>query len=88
MVVQLLRHQFTVQQFHQMATSGILSENDQVELIRGEMIDISPIGIRHAGCVTRLVNLLIQLLGKNIILSPQNRVVLDETSEPQPDIVL
>lgn len=88
MVVQLLRHQFTVQQFHQMATSGILSENDQVELIRGEMIDISPIGIRHAGCVTRLVNLLIQLLGKNIILSPQNPVVLDETSEPQPDIVL
>ena len=33
MVVQLLRHQFTVQQFHQMATSGILSENDRVELV-------------------------------------------------------
>ncbi|MFN7656731.1 MAG: Uma2 family endonuclease, partial [Dolichospermum sp.] len=48
----------------------------------------SPIGRRHAGCVNRLVNLLIQLLGKRIILAPQNPVELNETSEPQPDIAL
>ena len=88
MVLQLVRHQFTVKQFHQMAESGILSENDRLELIRGEMIDMSPIGRRHAGCVNRLVNLLIQLLGKQIVLAPQNPVELDETSEPQPDIAL
>ncbi|MFM7370226.1 MAG: Uma2 family endonuclease, partial [Sphaerospermopsis kisseleviana] len=88
MVVQLLRHQFTVKQFHKMAESGILSENDRVELIRGEMIDMSPIGTRHSGCVNRLVNLLIQLLGKKIVLSAQNPVELDEISEPQPDIAL
>ena len=50
MVLQLVRHQFTVKQFHQMAESGILSENERVELIRGEMIDMSPIGTRHSGC--------------------------------------
>jgi Uma2 family endonuclease len=88
MVVQLLRHQFTVKQFHKMAESGILSENDRVELIRGEMIDMSPIGTRHAGCVNRLVNLLIQLLGKKIVLAAQNPVELNEISEPQPDIAL
>jgi len=88
MVLQLVRYQFTVKQFHQMAESGILSENDRLELIRGEMIDMSPIGRRHAGCVNRLVNLLIQLLGKQIVLAPQNPVELDETSEPQPDIAL
>lgn len=88
MVLQIVRHQFTVKQFHQMAESGILSENERVELIRGEMIDMSPIGRRHAGCVNRLVNLLIQLLGKRIILAPQNPVELNETSEPQPDIAL
>lgn len=88
MVLQLVRYQFTVKQFHQMAESGILSENDRVELIRGEMIDMSPIGRRHAGCVNRLVNFLIQLLGKQIVLAPQNPVELDETSEPQPDIAL
>ena len=85
MVLQIVRHQFTVKQFHQMAESGILSENERVELIRGEMIDMSPIGRRHAGCVNRLVNLLIQLLGKRIILAPQNPVELNETSEPQPE---
>ncbi|MBD2443560.1 Uma2 family endonuclease [Dolichospermum sp. FACHB-1091] len=88
MILQIVRHQFTVKQFHQMAESGILSENERVELIRGEMIDMSPIGRRHAGCVNRLVNLLIQLLGKRIILAPQNPVELNETSEPQPDIAL
>ena len=88
MVLQLVRHQFTVKQFHQMAEAGILSENERVELIRGEMIDMSPIGRRHAGCVNRLVNFLIQLLGKQIVLAPQNPVELDETSEPQPDIAL
>ncbi|MGM3309104.1 Uma2 family endonuclease [Anabaena sp. WFMT] len=56
--------------------------------MRGEMIDISPIGTKHAGCVNRLVNLLVQLLGKQIVFAPQNSIELDDTSEPQPDIAL
>ena len=88
MVLQLVRHQFTVKQFHQMAESGILSENDRLELIRGEMIDMSPIGTRHAGCVLFLSNLLILLLGGRALINVQNPLALDETSEPQPDITL
>jgi len=88
MVLQLLRHQFTVKQFHQMAESGILSENERLELIRGEMIDMSPIGTRHSGCVLFLSNLLILLLGGRALINVQNPVELDETSEPQPDIAL
>ncbi|TAE58307.1 MAG: Uma2 family endonuclease [Nostocales cyanobacterium] len=88
MVLQLLRHQFTVNQFHKMAESGILSENDRVELIRGEMIDMSPIGTRHSGCVLFLTNSLPLLLGKLALVSVRNPVELDEISEPQPDIAL
>ncbi|MFM7408828.1 MAG: Uma2 family endonuclease [Cuspidothrix sp.] len=88
MVLQFVRHQFTVKQFHQMAESGILSENDRVELIRGEMIDMSPIGRRHAGCVLFLSNFLILLLGGRALINVQNPLELDETSEPQPDIAL
>ena len=88
MVLQLVRHQFTVKQFHQMAEAGILSENERVELIRGEMIDMSPIGTRHSGCVLFLSNLLILLLGGRALINVQNPVELDETSEPQPDIAL
>ena len=88
MVLQLVRHQFTVKQFHQIAESGILSENERVELIRGEMIDMSPIGTRHSGCVLFLSNLLILLLGGRALINVQNPVELDETSEPKPDIAL
>jgi len=88
MVLQLVRHQFTVKQFHQMAETGILSENERIELIRGEMIDMSPIGTRHAGCVLFLTHLLGLLLGERALINVQNPMELDETSQPQPDIAL
>lgn len=88
MSVQLLRRKFTVQQYHQMCESGILTEDDRVELIRGEIIEMSPIGTKHAACVNRLVNLLVQLLGKSAIIAPQNPVLLNNKSEPQPDVAL
>lgn len=68
-----------------MVDSGILKEDDRVELIRGEIIEIFAIGTKHAACVNRLVNLLIHLLGNRIILAPQNPIVLSDNSEPQPD---
>ncbi|MEH2299918.1 MAG: Uma2 family endonuclease [Nostoc sp.] len=88
MSVQLLRRKFTVEQYHKMVESGILKEDDRVELIRGEIIEMSPIGTKHAACVNRLVNLLVQLLGKRVILAAQNPVVLNNNSEPQPDVAL
>jgi Uma2 family endonuclease len=88
MSVQLLRRKFTVQQYHQMCESGILTEDERVELIRGEIIEMSPIGTKHAACVNRLVNLLVQLLGKSAIIAPQNPVLLNNKSEPQPDVAL
>jgi len=88
MTVQLLRRKFTVQQYHKMVESGILTENDRVELIRGEIIEMSPIGTKNAACVNRLVNLLVQLLGKLVIVAAQNPVALNDNSEPQPDVAL
>jgi Uma2 family endonuclease len=41
-----------------MAEAGILKEDDRVELIRGEIIKMSPIGTKHAAYVRRLNNLL------------------------------
>ncbi|BAY15788.1 hypothetical protein NIES21_16070 [Anabaenopsis circularis NIES-21] len=88
MTVQLLRHKFTVQQYHKMVESGILTENDRVELIRGEIVEMSPIGTKHAGCVNRLINLLVQLLGNRVIVAAQNPVELNDNSQPQPDVAL
>ncbi|RCJ38768.1 hypothetical protein A6770_12755 [Nostoc minutum NIES-26] len=88
MTVQLLRRKFTVEQYHKMVESGILKEDDRVELIRGEIIEMSPIGTKHAACVNRLVNLLVVLLGKRVIVAAQNPVALNNNSEPQPDVAL
>lgn len=88
MSVPLLRRLFTVKEYHKMVEAGVFSPDDQVELIQGEIIKMSPIGKRHAATVNRLVRLFTQLLGEDIILSPQNPIELNNNSEPQPDIAL
>ncbi|HEY9709172.1 MAG TPA: Uma2 family endonuclease [Oculatellaceae cyanobacterium] len=88
MSVQLLRRKFTVEQYHRMVESGILCENDRVELIRGEIVEMSPIGRRHAACVKRLNRLFYRKLEDRVLIGVQDPVELDDTSEPQPDIVL
>lgn len=71
-----------------MVEAGILREDDRLELLRGEIIQMSPIGSRHAATVNRLVRVFSQKLGDRIILAAQNPVELDDYSEPQPDIAL
>jgi hypothetical protein len=48
MSVQLLRRKFTAQESHKMLEFGILTENDRVELLRGEIVEMTPIGRRHS----------------------------------------
>ncbi|AFY54948.1 hypothetical protein Riv7116_2435 [Rivularia sp. PCC 7116] len=88
MTVQLLRRKFTVEQFHKMAAVGILNEDDRVELIRGEIIEMAAIGTKHACCVRRLDKVLHRKLGDEVIISVQNPIGLDDSSQPQPDVAL
>ena len=88
MPVELLRWRFTVKQYHQMAEAGILTEDERVELIRGEIVEMTPIGRRHAACVDRLNEMFILRLAQATIVRVQNPVELDDNSEPQPDLVL
>ncbi|MDF5738233.1 MULTISPECIES: Uma2 family endonuclease [unclassified Nostoc] len=88
MSVQLLRRKFTVEQYHKMVDSGILTEDDRVELIRGEIIEMSPIGTKHAACVKRLNKLLSQKLWDRVLIAIQDPVELNDNSEPQPDVAL
>lgn len=71
-----------------MLDAGILSEDDRVELLEGEVIAMSPIGSRHAACVNRLNALLSAHVGSAAVVSVQNLIVLDDYSEPQPDLAL
>lgn len=88
MTIQLLRKKFTVEQYHQMMDSGILTEGDRVELLQGEIIEMSPIGRQHAACVDRLTELFVGELSAKAIVRVQNPIQLSDRSEPQPDFAI
>jgi Uma2 family endonuclease len=81
-------HRFTVAEYHRMAEAGILGEDSRVELIRGQVVDMAPIGAPHLGMVNRLTRLLPGVLAGRGIISVQNPVRLDDGSEPEPDVAV
>ncbi|NET28262.1 Uma2 family endonuclease [Okeania sp. SIO1I7] len=88
MAVELLRQLFTVDQYYKMQDAGVLTGNERVELIRGEIIKMSPMGIRHPACVKCLAELFILRLAQTVTVGIQDPVRLNNTSEPQPDVSL
>lgn len=88
MSVQLAKRLFTVDEYYRMAEAGILGEDDRVELIHGEIIEMSPIGSPHIACVNRLTRVLSKMPDEMGILSVQNPISIDEFSEPEPDIAI
>ena len=84
-----LRHLFDVDDYYRMAEAGILSREDRVELIEGEIVDMAPIGSAHAGTVNRLARLAAKAMAEgSVLVSMQNPLRLDAHSEPQPDLML
>jgi Uma2 family endonuclease len=81
-------HRFTVAEYHRMAEAGILGEDSRVELIRGQIVDMAPIGAPYLGMVNRLTRLLPGVLAGRGMLSVHNPVRLDDGSEPEPDVVV
>lgn len=84
----MTRHRLTVHDYHRMAASGILGRDDRVELIAGEVLDMSPIGSLHAALVRALARWFADSAGPRAIVAVQDPVHLDDSSEPQPDIAL
>src|ERR1700749_4554668 len=82
------RHRLTVNDYHRRGEAGILGEDDRVELLEGQLVDMSPIGPRHALVIDKLNRLLLTTLDERAWLRVQNPIVLDNASEPQPDIAL
>ena len=81
-------HRWSVNEYHQMAQAGLLNETDRVELIEGELIDMAPIGSKHAFRVDSIARALQLAAGKMLLVRVQNPVFLGEHSEPQPDIAV
>lgn len=86
--VALRRRLFTADEYQRMGQVGILSENDRVELIEGEVITKMTIGPRHNACVNRTAKAMMSAVGDAAIVQVQGSFRLNLYSEPEPDLVL
>ncbi|WP_117238450.1 Uma2 family endonuclease [Thermus sediminis] len=84
----MTRHRISLEEFHRMVEAGIFPEDLRLELVEGDLVEMSPIGKRHAAKVNRLLALFAPLLHRReALLSPQNPLVVGN-SELYPDLAL
>lgn len=81
-------HRLTIDQFHRMIAADVFSDQDRVELIGGELRDMTPIGPAHGGGVDYLTMLLEPLVAGKAIVRIQGALVLDEDTELYPDVMV
>jgi Uma2 family endonuclease len=82
------RHRFNVREYYRMAEAGVLGSDARVELLNGEITDMSPIGSAHAGMVKRFIRLFSKFAKERYAIAAQDPLRLDDHSEPQPDFML
>jgi Uma2 family endonuclease len=86
--VTLRRYRFTVDQYHRMAEAELFHPDCRVELVDGDIFEMSPIGSWHAGVVNVLTHRFVSGLDDRAVVHVQNPAQLDAYSEPQPDVML
>lgn len=78
----------TVDEYYEMAQTGLIAPDARVELIEGEVVRMAPIGDRHGAAVEELDELLHQAVAGRARVRCQMPVRLDDYSEPEPDFVI
>ncbi len=82
----ITRKRFTTQEYEQIIAAGVIGEDDRLELLEGEIVEMSPIGPSHSGCVLKLTEQLYKLQSPQIMVRVQDPIRLGKFSVPQPDI--
>ena len=86
--VERARRLFTIEEYERMVETGILTREERVELIEGEIVETSPIGDPHAAFVANLTHLLVSRVGDRARVWVQGPVRVPPRSKPQPDLAL
>ena len=68
------RYKLDVDAYHRMGEAGILGPKDRVELIRGELVEMAPMGDDHAGSVNSLAEILFLACAGKAYVSVQTPV--------------
>lgn len=78
---------WTVDEYHRMIAAGILDDR-RVELLKGEIVEMSAEGEPHAYFSSEAGEYLAQLLGDRAMIRQSKPISLPNDSEPEPDIAI
>ena len=78
---------FTITEYHRLADLDFFTEDDRVELIKGEIIKMAAKGKAHSVCNTRLYRELFKLLEEKATIRGQEPIIIND-SEPEPDLTI
>lgn len=79
---------FTASEYQRLADIGVLGEDERLELIEGRIVRMAPKNVSHASATKRANRCFARLLGDRVIIGVQDPILLNDYSEPEPDIVL
>lgn len=85
---QLIPYLIDLDAYHRMIETGILTEDDPVELIEGQIVTMSPKGSKHAACLRKIMTWLPEAVGENAQIQVQDPIQIPDLSEPEPDLAL
>lgn len=79
---------WTVRDYHRMSEMGILDPNERTELISGQITLMVAKGTPHVITLQLLASELLGQLGTIALIRTQDPIHLDDSSEPEPDLVI
>ena len=82
------RRKFTIEEYHRLVDLGFFTENDRIELIRGEIVEMAPKRTPHSVCNSLLWKQLYNSIAERAEIRVQEPIVLPSNSEPEPDLVI
>lgn len=87
-MIAIARKKFTIDEYHRLIDWGFFAKNERVELIRGEIIKMSPKRTPHSVCNSLLWKALYDLIGNQAEIRVQEPIFISPNSEPEPNIVI
>ncbi len=84
------RHFVTLEEYERMCEAGVFEPDVNLELIRGEIVEMTPPGPLHENAVASLHLFISELLHRRAMLWPQGNSIRlpNSNSRPQPDITI
>jgi Uma2 family endonuclease len=82
------RRLFTADEFERMVEAGVFRPDERLELIRGDIVEMSPVGPGHGACVASLNKRFVIGLGDRAVVWIQSSARVAFDSVPEPDLAL